>query len=110
MHALPNGFEGCDRETAHGDAAAPRLLPHLLRREGLFMAKRTRWTVCTVDRGGLDSTAAVFDAIWHIFTGAGMYTLFVCTAAYRGLAQGIDTTVTRHRWGLPVAIPVDTPA
>ena len=60
----PCGFQACDRESAHGDAAAPRLLPRLLRREGLVMAKRTRWTVCTVNRGGLDSTAAVFDAIW----------------------------------------------
>ncbi len=46
-------------------------------------------------------------AIWHVFTGAGMYTLFVCTAAYRELAQGVDTTVAQNRWRLPVAIPAN---
>ena len=77
MLALPSGFEACARETTHGDAAAPKQLPHLLLREGLIMAKRTRWTVFAVNHGELGSTVAVYDAIWEGLGTAGSRRLSV---------------------------------
>ena len=77
MLALPSGFEACAREITHGDAAAPKQLPHLLLREGLIMAKRTRWTVFAVDHGELGSTVAVYDAIWEGLGTAGSRRLSV---------------------------------
>jgi dihydroceramidase len=49
-------------------------------------------------------------AIWHVFTGAGMYTLFVCTAAYRGLADGKPTTIVQLKAGLPAAKFLEHPS
>jgi len=48
-------------------------------------------------------------AIWHVFTGAGMYTLFVCTAAYRGLAEEKPTVIVRVAGVVPAARFMDAP-
>ena len=62
MQALPSGFEACgEPETGHGEAAA---LPHLQSLVDSRMRKRMLWVVCALDHGALDSTAAVFDALW----------------------------------------------
>jgi dihydroceramidase len=48
-------------------------------------------------------------AVWHVFTGAGMYTLFVCTAAYRGLAEKKPTVIVRVAGVMPAARFLDPP-
>ena len=95
MLALPSGFEACARETTHGDAAAPKQLPHLLLREGLIMAKRTRWTVFAVNHGELGSTEAVYDAIWEGLGTAGSRRLSVRREAgeYWALVYKADSAI-----------------